>query len=121
MTNADLEDRYKSDKRMKHAIRKLTNLNTSRMLTILGYSTTEKDVRRLEYAIKSFGSENANLQRKLTQMSMLSARGGAGNGEDPLRSFFGPDNGKVLEDRISMLGMGIPKLDNDLQSMQQEI
>lgn len=54
-------------------------------------------------------------------MSMLSARGGAGNGEDPLRSFFGPDNGKVLEDRISMLGMGIPKLDNDLQSMQQEI
>ena len=91
------------------------------MLSILGYSTTEKDVRRLEYAIKSFGSENANLQRKLTQMSMLSARGGAGSGEDPLRSFFGPDNGKVLEDRISMLGMGIPKLDNDLQSMQQEI
>ena len=37
MTNADLEDRYKSDKRLKHAVRKLVNLNTSRMLEVLGY------------------------------------------------------------------------------------
>ncbi len=66
MTNADLEDRYKSDKRLKHAVRKLVNLNTSRMLEVLGYQTTEKDVRRLDYSIKQFGSENASLQRKLT-------------------------------------------------------
>ena len=57
-TNQDFEQRVKGQKRLKHAVRKLVNLNTSRMLHILGYTTTEKDVRRLDYAMKSFGSEN---------------------------------------------------------------
>ena len=61
LTNADFEDRYKSTKRLKYAVRKLVNLRSKRMLDILGYTTTEKDARRLDYAIKSFGSENANL------------------------------------------------------------
>ena len=61
LTNADFEDRYKGEKRLKHAVRKLVNLRSRRMLNILGYTTTEKDARRLDYAIKSFGSENALL------------------------------------------------------------
>ena len=55
-TNADFEDHYKTEKRLKYAVRKLINLRTGRMLDILGYTSTEKDARRLEYAIKSFGS-----------------------------------------------------------------
>ena len=51
LTDADFEDRYKSEKRLKHAVRKLINLRTNRMLGIIGYTTTEKDARRLEYAI----------------------------------------------------------------------
>lgn len=61
LTNADFEDRYKGEKRLKLAVRRLVNLRTKRMLDILGYTTTEKDARRLDYAIKSFGSENAVL------------------------------------------------------------
>ena len=68
-TNADFEDHYKRDKRMKHAVRKLVNTRTSRILAILGYGSTEKDARRLEYAIKTFSSDNSYLQRKLTVMS----------------------------------------------------
>ena len=52
-TNMDFEDdKIRSAKRLKHAVRKLLNLRTNRMLDILGYTTVEKDVRRLEYAIK---------------------------------------------------------------------
>lgn len=69
MTNVDFEESGRSEKRLKHAVRKLVNLKTGRMLDVLGYGTTEKDVRRLDYAIKSFGSENIELQRKLTQLS----------------------------------------------------
>ena len=36
-TNVDIEDRDKSQKRLKHAVRKLVNLNTNRMLDVLGY------------------------------------------------------------------------------------
>ena len=36
-TNVDIEDRDKSHKRLKHAVRKLVNLNTNRMLDVLGY------------------------------------------------------------------------------------
>ena len=57
-TNVDIEDRDRSHKRLKHAVRKLVNLNTNRMMDVLGYQTTEKDARRLEYAIKSLGTEN---------------------------------------------------------------
>ena len=116
MTNVDFEDRYKSEKRLKHAVRKLINLNTTRMLDVLGYSTTEKDVRRLDYAIKSFGSENALLQRKLTQLSF-----GAQESQLAQDPVFGGETGKALQDRISQLGTGIPRLDLDLQTMQQEI
>lgn len=98
------------------------------MLDVLGYSTTEKDVRRLDYAIKSFGSENELLQRKLTQLSfgpkdpnMGGGPGGPSGDSASLSTFFGPESGKALEERISQLGMGIPKLDHDLQSAQQEI
>lgn len=65
-TNADFEDHYKRDKRMKHAVRKLVNARTSRILDIIGYGSTEKDARRLDYAIKTFSSDNLYLQRKLT-------------------------------------------------------
>jgi len=117
MTNADFEERYKKDKLLKHAVRKLVNLKTRRMLDVLGYTTTEKDVRRLDYAIKSFGSENEMLQRNLTSLS-FGPKGGPGSGADgnsSLSTFFGPESGKALEERISQLGMGIPKLDHDLQ------
>ena len=123
-TNQDFENVYKSEKRLKHAVRKLVNMRTSRMLEILGYTTTEKDARRLDYAIKSFGSENELLQRKLTKMSFSrgfddSRYGDPGSAS--LRSFFGAESGKVLEERITQLGMGIPKLDQDLNKMQHEI
>jgi len=42
-------------------VRKLVNLKTNRMLAVLGYTTTEKDVRRLDYAIKAFGTEDMML------------------------------------------------------------
>lgn len=116
LTDADFEDRYKSEKRLKHAVRKLINLRTNRMLNILGYSTTEKDARRLEYAIKSFGSENALLQKKLTQLSFSSPNMG-GEGDNSLQSFFGAENSKALAERITQLGNGIPKLDSDLLRM----
>ena len=123
LTNADFEDRYKSEKRYKLAVRRLVNLRTKRMLDILGYTTTEKDARRLDYAIKSFGSENALLQRKLTQLSFGSGgdMGGGDQASASLRGFFGSEGGKALEERITQLGMGIPKLDQDLNRMQHEI
>lgn len=61
MTNVEIEEKDKGARRMKHAIRKLVNLNSARMLKILGYTTTEKDARRLEYSIKSIGSDNSLL------------------------------------------------------------
>jgi len=65
-TNADFEDHYKSERRLKYAVRKLINMRTNRMLDILGYSSTEKDAKRLEYALKAFGPENIILQKKLS-------------------------------------------------------
>ena len=51
-TNVDLEEKQESDKRSnRRAVRKLIHLKTARMLEIIGYSTTESDVKRLEYAI----------------------------------------------------------------------
>ena len=50
-TNVDFEEKYEAEKRNKHAVRKLIHLKTARMLDIIGYTTTESDVRRLEYAI----------------------------------------------------------------------
>ena len=50
--------------------------------------------------------------------------GGGENGDHgqmSLQAFFGVESGKVLEERITQLGMGIPKLDNDLSKMQHEI
>ena len=85
LTDADFEERYKRGKRLKHAARKLINLRTNRMLAILGYTTTEKDARRLEYAIKSFGSDNALLQKKLTQLSFSASNSFHGDGPDSLR------------------------------------
>ena len=46
---------------------------------------------------------------------------GGGNDGPTLASFFGAEGGKGLEDRISQLGSGIPKLDQDLLKMQHEI
>lgn len=43
------------------------------------------------------------------------------HGQMSLQAFFGVESGKVLEERITQLGMGIPKLDNDLSKMQHEI
>lgn len=122
MTNADFEERYKREKFLRHAVRKLACLKTSRMLSVLGYTTTEKDVRRLDYAIKSFGSEDVALQKKLTQLS-FGPKTQIGDSGDPgsLSSLFGVESGKALEDRICHLGMGIPRLDHDLQNAQQEI
>ena len=37
------------------AVTRLIHLHTCRMLDIIGYSTTESDSRRLEYAIERFG------------------------------------------------------------------
>lgn len=111
-TNMDFEDdKIRSAKRLKHAVRKLLNLRTNRMLDILGYTTVEKDVRRLEYAIKQFSSGDALLQRRLTQLSFRGFDNDKGGGDSSLQTFFGPESGKVLEDKITQLGMGIPKLD----------
>jgi hypothetical protein len=44
-----------AEKQNKAVIKKLTYLKTSRLLTILGYTSTENDSKRLEYAIASFG------------------------------------------------------------------
>jgi len=46
---------------------------------------------------------------------------GGDPGQASLRTFFGAEGGKVLEERITQLGMGIPKLDTDLNKMQHEI
>ena len=54
-TNIDFEDKIEAQKRNDKAIKKLMYLHTQRMLEIIGYTTTESDVRRLEYAINQFG------------------------------------------------------------------
>lgn len=123
-TNIDFENHYKRDKRMKHAVRKLVNARITRILDIIGYTSTEKDAKRLEYAVKTFSSENAYLQRKLTQMSSFSQAdgGNAGYFTDPgqasLRTFFGAEGGKALEDKIMALSMDFPKVDSDINRMQ---
>lgn len=119
-TNADFEDHYKTERRLKYAVRKLINMRTNRMLDILGYTSTEKDAKRLEYALKSFGPENILLQKKLAQMSFRSDES-IDPGQNSLQTFFGVEGGKAIEERITQLGMGIPKLDNDLGKLQHEI
>lgn len=51
ITNVDYEHKLEADKRVKKIVRKLIYLNTSRLLTILGYTATENDTKRLDYAL----------------------------------------------------------------------
>jgi len=55
-TDIDHEQKSKSQKRLKHAVRHLITMKTTRMLEIIGYRTSEKDAKRLDYAINTFGS-----------------------------------------------------------------
>jgi len=61
-TNIDQEDRHAAEKRNKFAVKKLIHCKTARLLEIIGYSTTESDVRRLEYAIQMFGEKDKVLK-----------------------------------------------------------
>ena len=55
-TNLEFEDKViQTAKRNKATVRKLLHMHTSRLLGILGYSTTESDVSRLDYAVRNFG------------------------------------------------------------------
>ena len=110
-TNVDFEEKYEAMKRNKLAVRKLIHLKTSRMLDILGYTTTESDVKRLEYAINQFGEAGRVIKRASSLISQ----------EDmSMQSFFGTGSEK-LEEKIMHLGLGLPKLDGDLQKMQFEM
>ena len=62
-TNVDFEEKVEAEKRNDKAVKRLTYLKTQRMLEIIGYSTTESDVRRLEYAIQQFGKEHQVFKR----------------------------------------------------------
>ena len=55
-TSIDFEDKVLSDRRLRKTVKKLSYLNTSRLLDIMGYRSTENDSKRLEYAVVSFGS-----------------------------------------------------------------
>jgi hypothetical protein len=55
LSTQDLESKKEAVKRNQMAVTRLIHLHTSRMLDIIGYSTTESDCRRLEYAIERFG------------------------------------------------------------------
>ena len=57
-------------------------------------------------------------------MSFNQSEGGGFSGDAgqaSLRTFFGAEGGKALEDKIMGLSMGFPKVDNDINRMQQEI
>ena len=108
MTCVDFEEKYESEKRNKLAVKKLIHLKTTRMLEIIGYTTTESDVRRLEYAINQFGAVEKVFKRS-NSMGMSE--------EITLQSFFGIGSEK-LEEKIMQLGLGLPKLDSDLHQMQ---
>lgn len=58
LTDRDFEQKAEAVKRMKHATQKLVYLNTSRILDIIGYQTTESDSKRLEFAVSRFGSKS---------------------------------------------------------------
>ena len=62
-TNVDFEEKVEAEKRNDKAVKRLTYLKTQRMLEIIGYSTTESDVRRLEYAVNQFGKEHQIFKR----------------------------------------------------------
>ena len=111
MTNVDFEEKYESEKRNKQAVKKLIHLKTTRMLEIIGYTTTESDVRRLEYAINQFGKVEKVFKRSNSMPPQ----------EDiSMQSFFGTGSEK-LEEKIMQLGLGLPKLDADLHKMQFEM
>ena len=81
------------------------------MLEIIGYTTTESDVKRLEYAINQFGKVDKVFKRS----NSLAAQD-----DISMQSFFGTGSEK-LEEKIMQLGLGLPKLDADLQKMQYEM
>lgn len=62
-TNADFKDHYKSERRLKLAVRKLINMQTNRMLDILGYTSKEKDAKKLEYAIRHLAQKTSFFKR----------------------------------------------------------
>jgi len=94
-------------------VKKLIHCKTQRLLDIIGYSTTESDVRRLEYAIQQFGEQD-KVFKKRDSVGMDSMIGGS------MAGFFGVGADK-LEDKIMQLGVGLPKLDSDLKMMQIEM
>ena len=86
-------------------MRKLIHLKTQRMLKIIGYTTTESDVRRLDYAINQFGEADKVFKRSSSMVPLDDAGSLAG--------FFGAGSEK-LEEKIMQLGLGLPRLDADL-------
>ena len=110
-TNVDFEEKVEAEKRNDKAVKRLTYLKTQRMLEIIGYSTTESDVRRLEYAVNQFGKEHQIFKRS---SSVVEPSGMS------LQSFFGTNSEKI-EEQILKLGIGLPHLDADQQRLQLEI
>lgn len=85
-TKVDFEEKYLSEKRTKQAVRRLVYLNWSRLLSILEFTSSENDMKRLEYSINMFGDEYV---RQRYSREMIT---GSGGNSTSLFDFFGVQN-----------------------------
>ena len=108
LTNYDFEKKLEAEKRSKRVVAKLIYLKTSRLLKILGYTSTENDSKRLDYALTFFG----NSKMKVTDGTKHKV-------EQDLRNSIVLNHAESkLENQVKELNDGLPKLDNSLQVMK---
>ncbi len=108
LTNYDFEKKLEAEKRSKRVVAKLIYLKTSRLLKILGYTSTENDSKRLDYALTYFGNSNM----KVTDGTKHKVE------QDLRNSIVSNLAESKLENQVRELNDGLPKLDNSLQSMK---
>jgi hypothetical protein len=104
LTNYDFEKKLEAEKRSKRVVAKLIYLKTSRLLKILGYTSTENDSKRLDYALTFFG----NSKMKVTDGTKHKV------GQDLRNSIVLNHAESKLENQVKELNDGLPKLDNSL-------
>jgi len=108
LTNYDFEKKLEAEKRSKRVVAKLIYLKTSRLLKILGYTSTENDSKRLNYALTFFGSS----KMKVTDGTKHKVE------QDLRNSIVSNLAESKLENQVKELNDGLPKLDNSLQLMK---
>lgn len=116
LTNYDFEKKLEAEKRSKRVVAKLIYLKTSRLLKILGYTSTENDSKRLNYALTFFGSSKMKVTDGTKHNSIQAEENKVE--QDQRNSIVSNLAESKLENQVKELNDGFPKLENSLQLMK---